>query len=45
MTKLNLISRSKYVFPDMESGAINLLLWLIAVISVHTDISLSILSN
>lgn len=38
MSKLNIISRTKNVFPDMESGTVSLLLWSITVLSVHTEI-------
>lgn len=45
MAKLNIISITKYVFPDMESGTINLLLWSVTMISMHIEIILSILGN
>lgn len=45
MTKLNIISRTKYVFPEMESDTINLLLWSITMIFKHREIVLVILGK
>ena len=45
MAKLNIMSITKYAFPDIESGTINLLLCSITLISMHAEIELNILGN